>query len=136
MFGKDLSMPNKIIAINVGNKTFNVLASKYPLDLHFNGDSQCFPLYRYDRGGQFDNITEWSLGEFKKHYNDAAINKEDIFHYVYAILHAPQYRSKYAQSLKKKLLYVPFYDVFLNGHLSGRNLWICTAILKIPPHIR
>jgi len=61
---------NIIIAINVGNKLFNVLASKYLVDLHFNGDSQCLPLYRYDNeGNRHDNLTDFALVRFREHYD-------------------------------------------------------------------
>ena len=39
-----------------------------------------------------------------------AITKEDIFHYVYAVLHDPVYREKYA--LKREFPRIPFYPEF------------------------
>ncbi len=61
---------NRIIAINQGTKPFNVLVSKFLVDLHFNGDSNCLPLYKYEKGGKrIDNITDWGLKQFCKHYN-------------------------------------------------------------------
>ena len=60
---------NTVIAVNVGNAPFNVLASSLLVDYHFNGDSQCFPLYRYDKhGNRLDNITDWGIKRFQEHY--------------------------------------------------------------------
>jgi predicted helicase len=63
------------------------------------GDTQMYSLYRYDdTGTRIDNITDWSLAEFRKHYQSGRdkkqkpITKEAIFHYVYAVLHDPLYR--------------------------------------------
>ena len=44
-----------------------------------------------------------------------AITKEDIFHYVYAVLHDPVYREKYAQNLKREFPRIPFYPDFGAG---------------------
>ncbi len=126
---------NVVMAVNVGNKPFNVLASKYLVDLHFNGDSQCLPLYRYDSEGQrHDNITDFALARFRAHYQTAQtsevlktsevleISKLDIFHYVYAVLHDPAYRAKYELNLKRELPRIPFYDDFWQWATWGARL--------------
>lgn len=60
---------NLLIAVNMGNKPFNVLAADKAVDLHFNGDSLCISLYRYDnQGNRVDNITDWALAQFRAHY--------------------------------------------------------------------
>jgi hypothetical protein len=48
-------------------------------DLHFTGDSQCLPLYRYNDFGKQPNITDWGLMQFREHYKDKRITREDIF---------------------------------------------------------
>jgi predicted helicase len=59
--------------------------------------------------------TDWALKQFQQHYapgkgrKPAALNKEAIFHYVYAVLHDPVYREKYAQNLKRDFPRVPLY---------------------------
>ncbi|MEW6194379.1 MAG: type ISP restriction/modification enzyme [Bacteroidota bacterium] len=104
---------NLTIAINQSNKPFNLVASKYLVDLHFNGDSQCIPLYRYDESGnRYDNITDWGLEQFRTNYKDKKITKLDIFHYVYAVLHNPKYRKKYEQNLRREFPRIPLYDDF------------------------
>lgn len=119
----DKNAENIVIAINVSDKPFNVLASKYLVDLHFNGDSQCLPLYRYDReGARGDNITDWALKHFQSHYRIKAITRLDIFHYVYAVLHDPAYRVKYRLNLKREFPRIPFYDDFRKWATWGRRL--------------
>lgn len=120
---------NLIIAINQGSKDFNVLASKTLVDLHFNGDSNCTPLKVFTKDGiQLDNITDWALDLFTTHYQSeisnpqSAISKEDIFHYVYAVLHHPAYRSKYALNLKREFPRIPLYDNFFQWVAWGQQL--------------
>lgn len=114
---------NIIIAVNVGNKPFNILASNSLVDYHFNGDSQCFPLYRYHKDGRRSkNITDWALKQFQSHYKDKAITHFDIFHYVYAVLHDPAYREKYRLNLKRHFPRIPFYDDFRKWVAWGGRL--------------
>ncbi|MBI5204928.1 MAG: N-6 DNA methylase [Nitrospirae bacterium] len=114
---------NQLIAVNVSNKPFNILASKYLVDLHFNGDSQCLPLFRYDEHGKrLDNITDWGMEQFRRHYTDRKIKKENIFHYVYAVLHNPAYRKKYELNLKREFPRIPFYKDFWKWATWGKAL--------------
>jgi len=41
-----------------------------------------------------------------------ALTKDDIFHYVYGVLHDPVYREKYALNLKREFPRIPFYPDF------------------------
>jgi predicted helicase len=114
---------NVLIAVNQGNKPFNIIASKYLVDLHFNGDSQCLPLYRYaENGERIDNITDWGLEHFQTHYKDKKITKEDIFNYTYAVLHNPAYRKKYELNLKREFPRIPFYENFKQWAKWGKKL--------------
>ena len=54
-----------------------------------------------------DNLTDWALTQFRTFYADPAIEKPDIFHYVYALLHHPTYRTTYAANLKRELPRLP-----------------------------
>ncbi len=94
----------------IGNpKPFQALATRFIPDLHFVGDSQCFPFYVYStKGKRRENITDWVLEQFRSRYADRSITKWDIFHYVYAVLHHPTYRERYAANLKRELPRVPF----------------------------
>ena len=90
MFGADLKQPNHVINFCVNGKAFYVMATDRPADFHFTGDTQCLPLYRYTADSErVSNITGWGLAQFREHYDDDAITAEDIFAYVYAMLHDP-----------------------------------------------
>ncbi|MGZ4789624.1 MAG: type ISP restriction/modification enzyme, partial [Terriglobales bacterium] len=55
-----------------------------------------------------ENITDWALNQFRRHYHDLSITKWDTFHYVYAVLHHPAYRERYAANLKRESPCIPF----------------------------
>ncbi|MDR2100182.1 MAG: N-6 DNA methylase [Campylobacteraceae bacterium] len=125
IFGKKLMDENWVIAFSgiSNSKPFSILISDKLFDLHLNGDAQCLPLYRYDaNGNRIDNITDWGLEQFIKHYEDENITKQDIFHYVYAVLHSPAYRKKYELNLKREFPRIPFYDDFYQWAEWGRQL--------------
>ena len=116
---------NKYIAyLALGNnKPFHCISSDKIIDLHLTGDSQCLPLYSFDaEGNRQDNITDWALEKFQEHYKKKNIKKEDIFHYVYAVLHNPAYRKKYEIDLKKEFPRIPFYEHFSKWRDFGMKL--------------
>src|ERR1035441_10643876 len=93
-------------------KPFMALVTEHLSDLHFTGPgtgAQCFPFYTYAEDGseRRENITDWGLLEFQTRYGDRKISKWDIFHYVYAVLHHPQYRERYAANLRRELPRIP-----------------------------
>lgn len=69
-----------------------------------------------------DAITDAALEHFQAHYEDDKISKEDLFYYVYGILHSPKYREKYAADLKKMLPRVPLAPDFWAFSKAGREL--------------
>ncbi len=92
-------------------KPFMVLVTNAFPDLHLVGagaGTQCFPYYTYaeDGSNRRENITDWALSQFQAKYSPE-VTKWDIFHYVYAILHHPQYRERYAENLKRDLPHIP-----------------------------
>lgn len=108
-----------------GSNVFSVIMTDQIPDLHFNGDTQCFPLYWYekkvDEGSLFaaqkeqeyirhDGISDAILTEARRQYDDDNISKEDIFFYVYGFLHSPEYRTQFDADLKKSLPRVPLVD--------------------------
>ena len=104
---------NRVICFSEHRKEFYSIASNKIFDLHFTGDTQCLPLYRYTKEGKcVSNITGWGLGRFRKHYGDDSISADDIFAYTYAVLHDPEYRAKYAIDLLHEFPRLPFYDDF------------------------
>ena len=69
MFGGDLRQSNTVINFCVNGRQFYVLATHKLTDLHFTGDTQCLPLYRYTEDGQrVSNITQWSIRRINEHY--------------------------------------------------------------------
>ena len=57
-----------------------------------------------------DGITDYILKEVKEKYNANAITKEDIFYYVYGLLHSEEYRKQFAADLKKMLPRLPLVE--------------------------
>ena len=69
-----------------------------------------------------DGITDWILEKARKQYTCSPrdvsrnvstarqITKEDIFYYVYGILHSPKYRETFANDLKKSLPRIPLVE--------------------------
>ena len=102
---------NALICVaGLGNrKGFGCLAvNAIPnMDLAFE-KIQCFPYYTYaeDGSNRHENITDWALSHFQAKYG-SEVTRWDIFHYVYAILHHPQYRERYAENLKRDLPHIP-----------------------------
>ncbi len=90
---------------------FSALVTDAIPDLHLCATTdgfQCLPFYTYNEegSGRRENITEWALEKFRERYG-AAVTKRDIFHYVYALLHHPEYRTRYTENLKRDLPRVP-----------------------------
>ena len=69
-----------------------------------------------------DNVTDATLTSYREHYGDAGITKEDIFFYVYALLHHPEYRERYEDDLKKMLPHIPRATGFHTYASVGREL--------------
>lgn len=108
-------------------KDFSCIITNLLPDLELIGKSQCFPLYWYDdstadiadlfstsqngvdRYTRRDGITDWILSTARKQYG-SKVTKEDIFYYVYGILHSPAYRKVFAVDLKKMLPRLPLVD--------------------------
>ncbi len=117
---------------DVGSRTtYCALAINGVADLHFGSSIDAYQqvsLHRYSQGEVFDNITNWAFDQFKNHYQPGrakskrAITKEAIFHYVYAVLHDPVYREKYAQNLKREFPRIPFYADFWQWADWGKYL--------------
>ena len=121
--GTDLNHPNRTIAFCANMKDFYVLASDELVDLHFTGDTQCLPLYRYTTDGdRVNNITEWGLSQIREHYGDDGITAEDIFAYTYGSLHDPKYREAYAIDLLREFPRLPLHPDFDEWARLGQEL--------------
>ncbi len=120
---------NRVLSVtDAGSeKPFMALVSTEINDLHLVGGGascQCFPLYTYDADGghRRDNVTDWALRQFIAQYPKAKITKKDIFHYVYAVLHHPAYREKFAANLRRELPRIPFAPDFTAFAKAGEKL--------------
>lgn len=120
---------------------FTPLMTGFIPDLNLaDGGVQCFPLYLYDQedeepGGLFegqssglrrrDAITDAGLAHFQAAYPGEEISKEDIFYYVYGLLHSPDYRDRYADNLTKELPRIPAVKTYADFRAftdAGRRL--------------
>ncbi|KGN37509.1 DNA damage-inducible protein [Knoellia subterranea KCTC 19937] len=80
------------------------------------GDSDVVDGYR-----RVDNITDEALGRFRAAYQEA-FTKDDIFFYVYGLLHSPEYQETYAADLKKMLPRIPLVEDAQPFVDAGRKL--------------
>ena len=117
---------NHVICVSgLGHDIFRCLIANRIVELKFssssNGGTQSFPFYTYDEDGENrrENITAWALSQFRAHYRDDTIGKWDIFHYVYALLHHPEYRERYAANLKRDLPRLPYAPDFWGFAKAG-----------------
>lgn len=69
-----------------------------------------------------DNITDESLSNFQISYPSEKVTKDDIFFYVYGLLHSPEFRETYAGDLKKSLPRIPKVIDFRGFSEAGRKL--------------
>ena len=117
---------NQVICVSSPgtNDIFHALLVDIIPELHLTGTSQCFPFYTYDEDGtnRRENITDWALTQFQKHYKDDTITKWDIFHYTYGLLHYPDYRERYQENLKRDLPHIPFTEDFWAFAKAGARL--------------
>ena len=113
---------NRVIcATGIGSKIlFSALMTDTILDLEMISKGKCFPRWRYphptnvnqitsdNEPKRIDNISDTALRAFRDHYRDDTITKDDIFDYLYGILHAPCYREQFASNLLKEIQRIPF----------------------------
>lgn len=104
-----------------------------------NGGTICFPLYYYEKnegniGTLFDQgkenyvrrdgITDFIYEQCRERYGHK-VSKEDIFYYVYGLLHSKDYREQFSADLKKMLPRIPLVEVpadFWAFSKAGRDL--------------
>jgi predicted helicase len=127
----DATAENIVIGVSASESrsAWSVFISDQVASLHAVDmvGSQYFPLYLYDEphpeedagpqaglalsaegdANRRDGITDQGLEYFKAAYPGEKISKEDIFYYVYGLLHSPEYRKRYADNLGKELPRIP-----------------------------
>ena len=117
---------NRVICVSGlgSNKPFHTLMTEILPEVQILGNTQCFPFYTYGEDGsnRRENITNWALEQFRANYRDDTIAKWHIFHYVYALLHHPDYRQRYAVNLKRDLPRLPYAPDFYGFANVGQRL--------------
>ncbi|NOJ98120.1 DEAD/DEAH box helicase [Corallococcus coralloides] len=104
---------NRVIGVSASESRsgYSVLMADVVPSLHATDmvGSQYFPLFIYDEetGKRTDAISGEAVEHFRSFYPGEKISKEDIFYYVYGVLHSPDYRERYADNLGKELPRIP-----------------------------
>jgi predicted helicase len=125
-FFPDSTVGNRIIVIHGAgeNLPFTALMCSLTPDVHMLHGGQCFPRLIYDQGDEEvdgsrrlgdaiggrkprDAISDKALVYFEERYPGEIITKDDLFYYVYGLLHSPDYRSRFADNLSKQLPRIP-----------------------------
>lgn len=76
-------------------------------ELFAQGNKESTSKTKSDESKRRDAITDAGLKHFQEAYPKETITKEDIFYYVYGLLHSPTYRESYADNLSKELPRIP-----------------------------
>ncbi len=137
----DINTENLVICVTGrgATKEFSALISNALPDLEMISKGQCFPL-RYNKkseslensenlGFQFHEengiskaISDISVKLFREKYSDKKIGEEDIFYYVYGILHSFEYKTRFSSDLGKMIPRIPFAQDFWIFSKAGRDL--------------
>ncbi len=111
------------VVINTTIRNFSALVSDAIPDTHFIGDANAYPLYYYDDlGNRYNAISGYALNLFRRHYGDNSITEEEIFYYIYAILHHKGYLEKYKNSLAKEAPRIALSEDFKELSMLGKEL--------------
>ena len=138
------NMENVVMCVSGAplKRPFSVLLTDCIQDLHLLENSQCFPLYIYEKEENkevaqltFEDLEEgesvkWhkryaisdvALGKYREIYGDR-VTKEDIFYYIYAVFHSKGYTTTYEDNLSKEMPRVPMLAYFPEYVKIGRAL--------------
>ncbi len=120
----DKDAQNVVINTGVGNgKNFSALVSDCISSCDLILHNQAYPLYYYDGlGNRHYAISGYALNLFRKHYEDNSIAEEEIFYYIYAILHHKGYLEKYKNSLTKEDPRIALSEDFKELSILGKEL--------------
>ncbi len=128
-FPAQVSSENRVLCVpGPGSfRPYYVLMSAKRVSFDCVEKAQCFPLYTYsgESKERRDNIPLSTLNRFSIHYDDPDLTREDIFYYVYGVLHHPDYRTRYAENLKRELPRIPMLGTAADFHAfaaAGRKL--------------
>ena len=129
---------NLVICVpGVGStKPFSTLMVDHVPDRHLLESCQCFPRYRFSKSNRSkgelindasdlerrDNIIYTAWWNFERCYVDVSLTKDDIFFFIYGILHAPSYRERFGVDLTKEIPRIPMDPEFHAFSRAGRAL--------------
>ncbi|GAA9392563.1 hypothetical protein TH0805_10290 [Helicobacter pylori] len=120
----DESVRNVVInTSSMASRNFSCLIANEITDYQTMVNTQAYPLYYYDDlGNRHHAISGYALNLFRKHYEDNSIAEEEIFYYIYAILHHKGYLEKYKNSLAKEAPHIALSDDFKELSILGKEL--------------
>ena len=110
---------NQMICVSaIGASQFSCLMVGLLPDLNMLAAGvQCFPRYIYaeSHDGQYQrvsNITDSTVRAYQAAYSNHAekIDADTIFHYIYGLLHSPDYRERFGKNLLKQLPRIPLVE--------------------------
>ncbi len=108
---------------SMASRNFSCLIANEITDLQTMANTQAYPLYYYDDlGNRHYAISGYALNLFRKHYGDNLIAEEEIFYYIYAILHHKGYLEKYKNSLTKEDPRIALSEDFKELSILGKEL--------------
>lgn len=115
----DKSAQNVVInTSSMASRNFSCLIANEITDIQ-----QAYPLYHYDDlGNRYNAISGYALNLFRRHYGDNSITEEEIFYYIYAILHHKGYLKKYKNSLAKEAPRIGLSEDFKELSMLGKEL--------------
>ena len=143
------SVKNRVISVTgLGTpKEFSAVIADVLPDIQLQANGQSFPLKTYEAKSVLpknhslpgmnddytgsdavtikDGITDAGLQHFKDAYKGEAISKEDLFYYIYGLLHSEDYKKRYADNLNKELPRIPAVKKFADFQAfstAGRKL--------------
>ncbi|GAA7679565.1 hypothetical protein HpBhutan61_12320 [Helicobacter pylori] len=107
----------------MASRNFSCLIANEITDSQTMANNQAYPLYYYDDlGNRHYAISGYALNLFRKHYKDNLIAEEEIFYYIYAILHHKGYLEKYKNSLTKEDPRIALSEDFKELSALGKEL--------------
>ncbi|WP_447369445.1 type ISP restriction/modification enzyme [Helicobacter pylori] len=107
----------------MASRNFSCLIANEITDSQTMANNQAYPLYYYDDlGNRYNAISGYALNLFRKHYGDNLIAEEEIFYYIYAILHHKGYLEKYKNSLAKEAPRIALSEDFKELSILGKEL--------------
>ncbi|WP_423973036.1 type ISP restriction/modification enzyme [Helicobacter pylori] len=120
----DKSAHNVVInTSSMASRNFSCLIANEITDVQTMANTQAYPLYHYDDlGNRYNAISGYALNLFRRHYKDNAITEEEIFYYIYAILHHKGYLEKYKNSLTKEAPRIALSEDFKELSVLGKEL--------------